>query len=74
MKNRYKINHLLRSIISNFLLEYVVFPMKYMIFGSSSARAPVARRHASAAEGRALGGCSAAELPHHVGDHLVMLP
>ena len=28
----YKINHLLRSIISNFLLEYVVCLVKYVIF------------------------------------------
>ena len=36
----YKINHLLRSIISNFLLEYVVFLMKYVIFPLSVPQFP----------------------------------
>ena len=31
IKNRYWISHLLKSIISNFLLEYVAFLMKYVI-------------------------------------------
>ena len=31
MKNRYQINYLLKSIILNFLLEYVVLLMKYVI-------------------------------------------
>ena len=38
IKNRYKISHLLGSIISNFLLEYVVFLVKYMIFALTSSR------------------------------------
>ena len=32
IENWYQINHLLRSIISFFLLEYVVFPVKYTIW------------------------------------------
>ena len=32
MKNRYQINHLLRSIMSSLLLEYVVFLMNYVVF------------------------------------------
>ena len=33
IKNRYEINHLLNSIISDILLEYVVFILKYAILG-----------------------------------------
>ena len=58
----YKISHLLGSIISNFLLEYVVFLMKYAIFAYSTvavlrqacrlSKAPerLAQHHASDAQ------------------------
>ena len=36
VENRYKMSHLIGLIISNFLLEYVVFLMKYVIFSSES--------------------------------------
>ena len=35
-KNRYKISHLLKSIISNFLLEDVVFLMRYARISSDA--------------------------------------
>ena len=50
----YKISNLLRSIISNFLLEYVVFLMKYINYIAHEKQKMVACEGQLAAVG---GGC-----------------